>query len=102
MYWFRAQVFVGDIHRDFYLTHYKEKVLNIDVLHESENQVRVRAAIIVPNKEERKKELEYYYGRVFVGIGEEFSKKIDNLVKFKISELETIATEQDAEIFSQN
>ena len=101
MDWLCKQILKENGYEDIYTTQYNEKVLNIRVLYETENQARLKAVIIVPDKERQTDVYEYLYRRVFVGMGKTFHKKMGNIISNKLLELQIIATEEDSKILSR-
>ena len=84
-----------------YTAPYNEKKLFISVFYESKSQATLKAVISVPDKENQKPALEYYYKKTFIGLGEDLLEKIKSIVRYKKLELEIIASEKDCILISK-
>jgi len=106
MDWHHEIEYPEEGNEDFFTIYYaglcNEKKMFINVLYESQSQATVEAVIVVPDQENEKLALEYYYKRTFIGIGEDLLGKIKSIVRHKKLELEIIACEQDSKIMCEN
>ncbi len=75
---------------------YQDKLMTVILkFKEAGLEANLGAFITSQDKEEDKMVVEYLYNRNYVGIGEEFVDKMINRMKFKQTELEMIAKNED-------
>jgi len=95
--WYENELYVEDGRRKtFAVARYMNKLMAVSVDFMAGGlEARLKAMITDVKIEGEKREIEYFYNKMYVGMGEEFVEKMLGRMEFKRVELEMITTGED-------